>query len=68
MVPTCFIIGGNDFDVIKLNQKAHDHLASTVKEFNLVPNATHLFEETGTLGMAAEIAADFLVKQFGKEE
>jgi putative phosphoribosyl transferase len=69
-VPTCFIIGGNDFEVIKMNQRAHDELASKVKEFKTVPNATHLFEETGTLGIAAEIAAKFLVNQFitGNEE
>jgi putative phosphoribosyl transferase len=64
--PTCFIIGENDYEVLKLNQRAHDQLASKVKEFKLVPNATHLFEEIGTLGMAAEMAADFLVKQFGE--
>ena len=67
-VPTCFIIGGNDFEVIKMNRWAYDQLASKVKEFKTVPNATHLFEETGTLGIAAEIAADFLVDQFSKEE
>ena len=53
-----------------MNQRAHDDLASKIKEFKTVPNATHLFEETGTLGIAAEIASEFLVKQFkaAKEE
>lgn len=53
--PALLIVGGNDFGVIELNQKAFDRLAC-VKEFKIVPNATHLFEEPGCLEEVAHLS------------
>jgi len=56
--PTLFIVGGDDFGVIELNQKAYDNLAC-VKQFEIVPNATHLFEEPGCLEEVARLAKNW---------
>jgi putative phosphoribosyl transferase len=57
-VPTLFIVGGWDSQVLELNQLAYRELTCT-KDFAIVPNATHLFEEPGTLEAAASLAADW---------
>ncbi|MFZ0565767.1 MAG: dienelactone hydrolase family protein [Chlamydiales bacterium] len=54
--PTLLIVGGNDFGVIELNQNAFD-LLGCKKKFEIVPNATHLFEEPGTLEEVGRMAA-----------
>ena len=54
--PSLLIVGGADGEVIKLNQEAYDHL-SCVKRLDIVPGATHLFEETGALEKVAALAA-----------
>jgi len=59
--PTLLIIGGDDNAVIELNQQAYSHLTS-VKDLKIVPGATHLFEEPGTLEKAANLAADWFEK------
>jgi predicted alpha/beta-hydrolase family hydrolase len=66
--PTLLIVGGNDEVVIELNKQALDHLANTVQASKLVivPGATHLFEEPGTLEKVAELAADWFVDHFRK--
>ena len=46
--PTLLIVGGNDHGVIDLNQDAFEHI-SAEKQLEIVPGATHLFEEPGTL-------------------
>lgn len=46
--PTLLIVGGDDLDVIGLNQQAFDLLPGP-KKLEIVPHATHLFEEPGTL-------------------
>jgi dienelactone hydrolase len=61
--PTLLIVGGADYGVIELNQQA-DALLSCEKNLTLVPGATHLFEEPGTLQQAANIAADWFVRHF----
>ncbi|MBI3604560.1 MAG: dienelactone hydrolase family protein [Nitrospirae bacterium] len=53
--PTLLIVGGNDFQVIDLNRLAYDQLTGK-KEMAIIPGATHLFEEPGTLERAAELA------------
>lgn len=53
--PTLLIVGGNDFGVIELNQQAYDALHSK-KQFAIVPNATHLFEEPGCLEKVSDLA------------
>lgn len=59
--PTLLIVGGDDGEVITLNQKAHDAL-NCEKKLIIIPGATHLFEEPGTLEQAAEQAAKWFTK------
>ncbi|SEN24860.1 dienelactone hydrolase family protein [Nitrosomonas marina] len=59
--PTLLIVGGADYGVIELNQQAFTSLECE-KLLTLVPNATHLFEESGTLEQAAQHAADWFLK------
>ena len=56
--PTLLIVGGADYGIIELNQKAYANLASE-KKLTLVPNATHLFEEPGALEEVARLAAEW---------
>lgn len=59
--PTLLIVGGNDFGVIELNQQAFDKIVCT-KQFEIVPNATHLFEEPGTLEEVSRLAKAWFLK------
>jgi dienelactone hydrolase len=61
--PTLLIVGGDDHGVIELNQEAFAHLRCE-KEFIVVPGATHLFEEPGTLDRVAEAAAQWFAMHF----
>lgn len=61
--PTLFIVGGADFGVIELNQQAYDKLACE-KQFAIVPNATHLFEEAGCLEEVARLAKEWFKRHF----
>ncbi len=54
--PTLLIVGGADHGVIELNEQALLQLTCD-KELAVVPGATHLFEERGTLEQVAELAA-----------
>jgi putative phosphoribosyl transferase len=58
--PTLLIVGGNDGQVIELNKQAFDQLQCE-KKFEIVPGATHLFEEPGTLEQVAALASQWLV-------
>lgn len=61
--PTLLIVGGLDDQVVELNRQAYARIpASTTKELAIVPGATHLFEEPGTLEQVATLARDWLVK------
>jgi putative phosphoribosyl transferase len=55
--PTLLIVGGEDSGVIELNEQARDALVRCERELLLVPGATHLFEEPGTLEAVARHAA-----------
>ena len=59
--PTLLIVGGNDDVVIKLNQQALAKLKCE-KKLEIVPGATHLFEEPSTLEKVAQLAADWFKK------
>jgi len=59
--PTLLIVGGKDDVVIELNQQAYDQLKSE-KELVIVPGATHLFEEPGTLEEVARLAVDWFTR------
>lgn len=53
--PTLLIVGGNDFPVIEMNKTAMSKM-HCIKELKIVPAATHLFEEPGTLEEVASLA------------
>jgi putative phosphoribosyl transferase len=59
--PTLLLVGGLDNGVIELNQLAYDRLRCE-KELVIVPGATHLFEEPGTLEDVARQAAEWFAK------
>lgn len=59
--PTLFIIGSRDDVVVKLNRKAFDEVLAE-KEIIVVPGASHLFEEPGTLEQVAGLAARWFIK------
>lgn len=59
--PTLLIVGGEDLPVITLNQQALRELR-VEKELVIVPRATHLFEEPGTLEEVARLAREWFVK------
>jgi putative phosphoribosyl transferase len=53
--PTLLIIGGNDREVHKLNLQAAERMTAPV-QIEVVPGASHLFEEPGTLDAVTDIA------------
>ena len=59
--PTLLIVGGNDDIVIDLNERARDRMRCEVK-LEIIPGATHLFEEPGTLEKVAALASDWFTK------
>jgi putative phosphoribosyl transferase len=58
VAPTLLIVGANDYTVLQLNREALTALRCE-KRLQIVPGATHLFEEPGTLELAAQYAADW---------
>lgn len=58
--PTLLIVGGNDHVVLRLNHEAQAQMQCESK-VEVVPGATHLFEEGGTLQTAAELARDWFL-------
>ncbi len=59
--PTLLIVGGDDTEVLDLNRQALK-LIRAEKKLEIVPGATHLFEEPGTLQKAAELATSWFKK------
>jgi dienelactone hydrolase len=59
--PTLLIVGGDDRVVIGLNRQALDILVCE-KRLEIVPGATHLFEEPGTLERVAALAVDWFLR------
>ena len=57
---TLLIVGGNDDIVIELNEMARDQMRCEVK-LEIIPGATHLFEEQGALEHVAKLASDWFV-------
>jgi predicted phosphoribosyltransferase/dienelactone hydrolase len=62
--PTLLIVGGNDPLVIELNRDAESRLRCE-KRIEIVPGASHLFEERGTLERVAELAAAWFRSHIG---
>jgi putative phosphoribosyl transferase len=61
--PTLLIVGGNDGPVIGMNEEAMSKLVCE-KKLVIVPKATHLFEEPGTLEEVARLAREWFLKYF----
>jgi dienelactone hydrolase len=59
--PTLLLVGGRDEEVIELNKKALDRLSSE-KKLVVIPGATHLFEEPGTLEEVARLANNWFLR------
>ncbi|MEO3820074.1 hydrolase [Plantactinospora sp. B24E8] len=55
---TLLLVGGLDTEVIRLNEQAHAQLSAEA-ELRVIPGASHLFEEPGTLDRVARDAADW---------
>lgn len=67
--PTLLIVGGEDREVLALNQAAMRILPpSCPKKLAIVPGATHLFEEPGTLEIAASLAGHWFEQHFSKNQ
>ena len=64
--PTLLIVGGNDPEVLALNRAALARL-SCDRKLEIVPGASHLFEEAGALGEVATLAGKWFVKHLDHE-
>ena len=62
--PTLLVVGGDDTTVIGLNRDAYAHLRC-VRELQIVPGATHLFAEPGTLESVAALATGWFARYLG---
>jgi pimeloyl-ACP methyl ester carboxylesterase len=59
--PTLLIVGSNDLDVLTLNRNAMMRMTS-ITHLHIVPGASHLFEEPGTLEQVAQQAAQWFAR------
>jgi putative phosphoribosyl transferase len=65
--PTLLIVGGLDHTVIELNRAAQSELRCE-NQLRIVPGATHLFEEPGTLDAVAHLASSWFTDHLGPAE
>ncbi|HET8656063.1 MAG TPA: alpha/beta fold hydrolase [Longimicrobiaceae bacterium] len=63
--PTLLIVGGDDAPVIAMNRAAMAQMGNATVEMEIVPGATHLFEEPGKLERVARLARDWLLEHLG---
>lgn len=63
--PTLLIVGGDDWNVLELNDEAATQLRCP-HELAVVPHAGHLFEEPGALERVTELAADWFARYLGQ--
>ena len=66
--PTLLIVGGDDTVVIRLNRQALEELAAPVKQIVIVPGASHLFEEPGTLEAVAQHASAWFAQHLREKQ
>jgi pimeloyl-ACP methyl ester carboxylesterase len=64
--PTLLVVGGDDREVLALNRAAHGHLVGE-RALEVVPGATHLFEEPGTLEKVTQLARDWFLAHLAGE-
>jgi putative phosphoribosyl transferase len=60
--PTLLIVGSLDAPVIPLNESALERIPAATKQIQIVPGASHLFEEPGKLDLVAELSADWFLR------
>ena len=65
LAPTLLIVGGADEPVIELNEHAMRQMSANVR-LEIVPGATHLFEEPGTLEEVSRLAIEWFTAHLGK--
>jgi len=65
--PTLLIVGGNDDTVMELNKMARDQMRCEVK-LEIIPGASHLFEELGALEKVAQLASDWFAAHFAQND
>ena len=63
--PTLLIVGGLDLEVIALNRTARSQMTCPTR-LDIVPGATHLFDEPGTLAAAAGLARDWFTAHLSR--
>lgn len=63
--PTLLLVGGLDTGVIRLNRQAMDQMNAPTR-LEVIPGASHLFEEPGKLQEVAELTADWFSRHFEK--
>lgn len=63
--PTLLIVGGFDKPVIELNRQAFERLPET-RDLQIVPGASHLFEEPGTLDEVARLARTWFTRHLSR--
>jgi len=61
--PTLLIVGGDDEPVIYMNREAYERLPGR-KQLVIIPGASHLFEEPGSLERVGELARDWFLENF----
>ena len=63
--PTLLLVGGSDIEVIELNREAMEQMTA-VKKLIIIPGATHLFEEPGTLEEVAKFSTTWFLRYLVK--
>jgi pimeloyl-ACP methyl ester carboxylesterase len=65
--PTLLIVGGQDLPVIAMNEDALALMEQAIaKHLEIVPGATHLFEEPGTLEQVASLASHWFTRYLSR--
>jgi alpha/beta superfamily hydrolase len=66
---SCLLVGGNDEQVLELNEKALKNIKAEKKKLTVIPGATHLFEESGKLEQVASgwFRCYFLIKEHSRQ-
>ena len=65
--PTLLIVGGEDHDVLELNREAMARMKSETR-LEIVPGASHLFQEPGALETVAHLAGDWFTRHLQRRE
>lgn len=63
--PTLLIVGGDDVPVIGMNEEARARMAGAEVRLEIVPGATHLFEEPGKLEEVSRLAGEWFLRHLG---